>query len=240
MSELKLEAQPRNLTGRKVRQLRRQGLVPVVVYGNVKDPVNLQVDGRSLERMLHAGGNTRVVELNVEGGDRHNVLVKEVHREPIHHALLHADLFAVNMLEKQHVSVPLVNEGRPASLVAGQMVLQLQEAVNIEALPADIPAEITIDITELTLEQPITIADLPALPGVAYLDDPEEILVSMIHTKEQLEDEEVEEGEEIEEPEVVGRGRDEEDEERKGSVPPALLTNRPFTMRPVFILAGSG
>ena len=63
MSDLKLEAQPRELTGRKVSQLRRQGLVPVVVYGNVKQPVNLQVAERSLDRLMHAGGATQVVEV---------------------------------------------------------------------------------------------------------------------------------------------------------------------------------
>ena len=78
MSELKLEAENRQLTGRKVGQLRRQGLVPVVVYGNVKEPVNLQVDARLLERTLHAGGDARVVQVTVAGCGLHNVLVKNV------------------------------------------------------------------------------------------------------------------------------------------------------------------
>src|SRR5215203_6010187 len=119
MDELKLVADRRELTGRKVGQLRRQGLVPVVVYGNVKQPVNLQVDNKMLERMLHAGGDTRVVQVTVNGGGMHNVLVKNVQREPVGHRLWHADFYAVNMAEKQRVTVPVTMTGKPAGMTTG-------------------------------------------------------------------------------------------------------------------------
>lgn len=212
MSELVLEANRRELTGRKVGQLRRQGLVPVVVYGNVKQPVNLQVDNKLLERVLHAGGDTRLVEVTVIGGGKHNVLVKDVQREPVGHRLLHADFYAVNMTEKQHVAVPLVATGRPAGMVAGMMVLKLHEAIHIEALPADIPGEIEIDISPLALERPITIADLPQVQGVTFVDDPEEVLFNLQQTREEAADETATEG--AAEPEVVKKGKqtDEDDE----------------------------
>ena len=100
-----------------------------------------------LERMLHAGGDTRVVEVTVSDGGKHNVLVKNVQREPVGHRLLHADFYAVNMSEKQRVTVPLVTTGKPAGMVTGVMVLKLHEAIHIEALPADIPGEIEVDIS---------------------------------------------------------------------------------------------
>lgn len=205
MSELKLEATGRELTGRKVGQLRRQGLVPVIVYGNVKEPVNLQVEAKALDRMLYAGGATRVVEVTVQGGGKHNVLVKDVQREPVSHRVLHADLYAVNMSEKQHVVVPLVSKGKPAGMAAGVLLLQLHEVIHIEALPADIPAEIEVDVSPMTLERSITVADLPTLKGIAYIDDPEEVLFNL-----QLTREEVSEGaatDEAAEPEVVKKGR---------------------------------
>jgi large subunit ribosomal protein L25 len=214
MSELKLEANRRELTGRKVGQLRRQGLVPVVVYGNVKQPVNLQVDGKLLERVLHSGGDTRLVEVTVSDGGRHNVLVKNVQREPVGHRLLHADFYAVNMAEKQHVAVPLVGSGKPAGMVAGLMVLKLHETIHIEALPADIPGEIEVDITPLTLDRPVTVADLPQVRGVTYVDDPEEVLFNLQQTREEVAEEPVEEATGAE-PEVVKKGKqaDEEEEE---------------------------
>jgi large subunit ribosomal protein L25 len=211
MDELKLVADRRELTGRKVGQLRRQGLVPVVVYGNVKQPVNLQVDIKMLERTLHAGGDTRLVEVTVNGGGKHNVLVKDVQREPVGHRLLHADFYAVNMAEKQHVSVPLVMTGKPAGMATGMMVLKLHEAIHIEALPADIPGEIEVDISPLTLDRPITVADLPELKGITYVDEAEEVLFNLQQTREEV----VEETATAEaEPEVVKKGKQtDEDEE---------------------------
>lgn len=214
MSELKLEADRRELTGRKVGQLRRQGLVPVVVYGNVKEPINLQVDARLLERTLHAGGDTRLIELTVNGGGRHNVLVKNIQREPVGHHPLHADFYAVNMAEKQRVAVPLVSAGKPAGMMAGLMVLKLHESIHIEALPADIPGEIEVDISPLTLERPITVADLPKINGVSYVDEDEEVLFNLQQTREEVV-EETPVTEEAAEPEVVKKGKqtDEEEEE---------------------------
>ena len=211
MDDLKLVADRRELTGRKVGQLRRQGLVPVVVYGNVKQPVNLQVDIKQLERMLHAGGDTRVVEVTVNGGGLHNVLVKNVQREPVGHRLLHADFYAVNMSEKQRVTVPLVTTGKPSGMVTGVMVLKLHEAIHIEALPADIPGEIEVDISPMTMERPITIADLPKVNGVSYVDDPEEVLFNLQLTREEVA-EEAAAATEVE-PEVVKKGKQTEEDE---------------------------
>jgi large subunit ribosomal protein L25 len=211
MSELILEADRRELTGRKVGQLRRQGLVPVVVYGNIKQPVNLQVDNKLLERVLHSGGDTRLIEVTVKGGGKHNVLVKNVQREPVGHRLLHADFYAVNMAEKQHVAVPLVAAGKPAGMAAGLMVLKLHESIHIEALPADIPGEIEIDISPLTLDRPITIADLPQVKGVTYVDDAEEVLFNMQLTREEVAEEA--EAEVAAEPEVVKKGKQADEEE---------------------------
>jgi large subunit ribosomal protein L25 len=210
MDELKLVADRRELTGRKVGQLRRQGLVPVVVYGNVKQPVNLQVDIKMLERMLHAGGDTRVVEVTVNDGGKHNVLVKNVQREPVGHRLLHADFYAVNMSEKQRVTVPLVTTGKPAGMVTGVMVLKLHEAIHIEALPADIPGEIEVDISPMTMERPITIADLPKVKGVSYVDDPEEVLINLQLTREEVAEEAA--AAEVE-PEVVKKGKQTDEDE---------------------------
>src|SRR5215207_9230077 len=104
MADLKLDAQPRTLTGRKVGQLRAQGLVPVVVYGNNQAPVNLQVSARNLENILHHGGFSQLVQVKVEGGATHNVLVREIQRHPTKHSYTHVDLYAVNMKEKQHTT----------------------------------------------------------------------------------------------------------------------------------------
>jgi large subunit ribosomal protein L25 len=213
MAELILSAQPRTITGRKVSQLRRQGLVPVVVYGQGNPPVSLQVPERQLELTLHHGGFSQLVRVQVEGGATHNVLIREVQRHPVSHHYLHADLYAVNMNEKQEVSVPVVGVGKPLALTTGLMVLQPLDIVEISALPADIPASIEVDITNLDLENPITVADLPVLSGVEYLNAPGEYIFSLIETREEvLEEEPVEEAAE---PEVVARGKQDEEEDEE-------------------------
>jgi large subunit ribosomal protein L25 len=213
MSELTLAAQPRTITGRKVRQLRREGLVPMVVYGKNQSPMNLQVNARALELTLHHGGYSQLVTVNVDGGGVHNVLVREIQRHPVTHAFMHVDLYAVNMSEKQEVSVQVVGVGKPAALMPGLMVLQQLDAVELSALPADIPAVIEVDISGLDLETPVTVANLPALPGIEYLAAPEEHVFVLIATREEAEEEEPVAEEVMAEPELVGRGKEEEEAE---------------------------
>jgi len=209
MADITLSAQPREITGRKVRQLRNLGLIPVVVYGKTQAAKNLQVPERLLDRALHSGGSSRLVKVDVEGGDQYNVLIRSVHRHPVSHRLLHADFYAVNMAEKQRVNISVTPVGKPAALVTGLMVFQNMDSVEVEALPADIPSAIEIDVTELSLEKSITIADLPVISGVAYVSEPHEHVFTMMQTRE----EEVLEVETVEDVEVVAKGKKDEDEE---------------------------
>ena len=210
MSELRLEAEPRTLVGRKVRQLRTQGWVPVVVYGQAQPPTNLQVTSANLERVLHHGGMSQLVQVQVHNGGAQNILVREVQRHPVSHHLMHADFYAVNMSEMQQVHVPIVAVGRPSALSAGLMMLQPMDSVEIEALPADIPAFIEVDVSGLTDEEPLTVAHLPAVNGVTYLAHAEDAVFTLIATRAAEADEEAEA--EMVEPEVISRGREEEED----------------------------
>jgi large subunit ribosomal protein L25 len=212
MSDLKLTAQPRTLIGRKVRQLRRQGLVPVTVYGKKLAAESLQVAERSFERVLHAAGFSQLVQVDVEGGSTHNILIRDVQRHPVTHSFLHADFYAVDLTEKQQVQVPVHSVGRPDSLAQGLMVLQSLDHVTVEALPAAIPTHVDVSITKLSTEQPITVADLPVIEGVEYVNDPEDALFTMIFTRASAAEETEEEAPTSAEPELV-RARHEDEEE---------------------------
>lgn len=212
MSTAKLEAQPRDLQAGKPKQLRRTGMVPVIVYGKAQAPVLLQVAERPLDTTLRHSGS-QLIEVNVAGGGKHNILVREVQRDPVTHRVLHADFYAVAMNEKQHVSVSIAGVGKPATMASGLMVLQNHETINIEALPADIPAGIEVDLTDLDVDKPIKVSDLPAVKGIAYLDDPDEFVFALVATQAGIEEEEEAVEEAAAEPEVVKRGREEEEEE---------------------------
>jgi large subunit ribosomal protein L25 len=209
MAELQITAQPRTIMGRKVRQLRNQGLIPVVIYGKQVAAEPLQIDERSLERVLHSGGMSRLVEVAVDS-KKHNALIREVRRHPVSHRLEHVDFYAVNMSEKQRISIPVEATGRASGIAGGIIMIQNLDHVMVEALPADIPANLVVDITPLTLDRPITVADLPALPGVAYLDEPDTIILSLSVTREEVEPTPTEGAAE---PEVVAaKGKKDEDE----------------------------
>jgi large subunit ribosomal protein L25 len=211
MSTLTLEAQPRDVHAVKPRHLRRDGRVPVIVYGRSQTPVSLTVEERGLDSTLRHGGSSRLIEVQVVGGPSHNVLVREVQRDPVSHRLLHADFYAVNMKEKQHVSIPVVGHGKPLALGSGLMVLQNHEMILIEALPADIPATIEVDLTHLSVDTPVKTTDLPKVKGVAYLTDPDEHIFSMVATQAGIEEEAAAAEETSAEPEVVKRGKEDEE-----------------------------
>jgi large subunit ribosomal protein L25 len=211
MSKQVLEAQPRDVHTVKPKHLRQQGWVPVVVYGAKQEPVALQVQSRNLDTALKNGAGSQLFELQVVGGKSFNVLVRDIQREPIGRAPLHADFYAVNMTEKQHVSIRLVGTGEPDALAGGLMVFQSHESIAIEALPADIPASIEVDLTDLTEDKPIRVADLPAIKGVVYLSDAEDNLFVLTPTQLGEIEEEVEA--EDAEPEVLAKGKDDEDDE---------------------------
>jgi large subunit ribosomal protein L25 len=213
MADLQLTAQHRSVTGRKVKQLRNKGLIPVVVYGKTVSHETVQIEERSLERVLHSGGMSQLIELAVEGAKTHNALIREVSRHPVSHKLQHVDFYAVNMSEKQHVSVPIEATGKANGLGAGLILLQVLDHITIEALPADIPAHIVVDITPLTLERPITVADLPPVPGVIYLEEADTEVFILNVTREEVEPEPVETT--GTEPEVVSKGKREEEEEEE-------------------------
>lgn len=214
MAELKLAAQPRTLTGRKVRQLREQGLIPVVVYGKKqKEAQSLQVNARSFDRVLHEAGFSQLVQIDVDGGSTHNVLIRDIHRHPVTHHPLHVDFYAVDLAEKQQVAIPVHSTGKVAAMEAGLMVYQALDNVTVEALPMDIPSHIEVDVSALTLETPITVADLPKIEGVEYVSDVDEPVFTLIVTRGAIEEEQEEVEEAGAEPELVSRGRDEDEDE---------------------------
>ncbi|MBI1294380.1 50S ribosomal protein L25 [bacterium] len=216
MSDLKLKAQRREIVGRQVRQLRNQGLVPVVVYGKSQEPENLQVEAFAFDRLLATGGGSQLIQVDIEGVGMRNILIRSVQRDPVRHYLMHADFYAVNMTEQQRVQVPIVPVGKAGNFGAEALVVQSLDHVEIEALPSDIPAHIEVDISVLESvdSPPITVADLPVVAGVVYMAAPEEAVFSVVQTRAAVEEDTTEEESTEAEPALIRRGKEDgEDEE---------------------------
>lgn len=209
--ELILMAEPREIHGKKVKTLRREGLVPGVVYGPVVDgTVSVSVNSRDFNKFFMAHGHSTVFTLKWDGGDQ-PVLIREVQRDPVRQDILHIDFFAPNMNVKlrQNVSVSLM--GHPE--IEGGMMQQALTEIEVEALPANLPNEITVDVSSLeNIGDTVTVADIEAIEDVEFITEEETVIASIVAEAVQEEPEEDEEVE-GEEGEEAAEGEESEDGE---------------------------
>jgi large subunit ribosomal protein L25 len=175
---------------RSARRLRRDNLVPGVIYGGGEAPVHFQVDARILRNTLAHSG--QIIEVTVDGGANANVLVKDVQRHPVRSEAVHVDLLRVRMDETIHATVQLEFVGADESpgVVAGGIFNQELRELNIEALPGDIPETIAHEVSDLEMNATLTLDVLAVPSGVTLLDDAEIVIATITPpTLEPVEDE---------------------------------------------------
>jgi len=209
-----LEVQPRTVIGKHVKYLRRENLVPGIIYGVGGDPVNVSCPYRALEIVLQKAGGTHLVNVTVEGST-HNALVRAVQRDKIKRTILHVDFLRVDLSRKRRTSVPLVFINAPKLASDLQLTHNLQ-SVEVESLPTDIPDHINVDLSRLAaLGDQMTAADLTVAQGVEIVSDPHEVLarIEAMAAAEPEEELAVEEtATATSEPEVIEKGKKEEEE----------------------------
>src|SRR5574341_246829 len=205
--KFQLDAGIREIVGKKVKQLRNQGYVPAVVYGPNFENFNLVVDAKALRQiLLHAGG-TQLIELNI-GGDPVQTLARDVQRNPITGDILHVDFYRVAMDRPIRANIPVVIVGEAPAVARGGAILHhMATAIEVEALPADLPPHIDVDVSGLTEPgRNIAVADLRLPHNIRLLSDPAELLVKIdLPVAEVEEVEPVAEEEAAPEPELVRR-----------------------------------
>lgn len=194
--ELILRAEPREIHGKKVRRLRREGLVPGVVYGPVvTDTVSVSVNRRDFERFFARNGHSTIVSLEWDGG-KQPVLVREVQLDPVTRNPLHVDFFAPNMRVALRQLVPIAMQH------AGdhEGVLQtVMTEVEVEALPANLPHQIDVDISGLvSVGDAIHVSDVTLPDNVTLVTAPEDLIASLVAEAVEEEPEEAAEAEEAE------------------------------------------
>lgn len=195
MDTISLTARPRSETGRHVHALRREGAVPAVLYGHKVAPLNLVIDAKELERVWHRAGRTHLVDIEVSGQKPTKALIKDLQIHPRGGYALHVDFFAVNLREKITADVPVVVVGEsPAVHDRLGQVQQVVSSLRIESLPADIPAQLTVDISGLTeVDQSVLLGQVELPKGVALVHaDLEEVVVKIAQVRVREEAEAVE------------------------------------------------
>jgi large subunit ribosomal protein L25 len=204
---IRLEVQEREQRGtRESRRLRRDGLIPGVLYGRGIKPHPIAVAERELRRVLTGGhGLHAILDVVLDGQkSTHSSILKDYQVDPIRGKIEHFDLQEVRLDEAIQSAVVVELVGESLGTKAGGVLSQVTREVNVEALPLEVPDRLELDVSAMEIGDTLRLSDLPAREGVTFLDDPETVLATVtVPTKvEEPEPEEVE-GEELEEGEVA-------------------------------------
>src|SRR5919197_93284 len=181
-------------------RLRRQGLIPGVLYGNGKKPYAICIPERELRRVLTgSAGLHAILDVVLEGQKTtHASILKDYQQDPIRGHIAHVDLQEVRLDRPIQAAVAVQLIGEPAGVKEGGVLSQVQREINVEALPMEIPEHIDLDVSGMAIGDTLRLADLAPIDGVTYLDDPEETVLATVTLPTRVEEPEpeVEEGEE--------------------------------------------
>ena len=217
MEVLVLKAQNRAVIGRKVKALRREGLLPAVIYGRGIDSIPVTLVYHDASQLLRGITSSQFLVIDVDG-ETHTTLVRDRQRDPVTGRLIHIDFQEISMTESLRTAVGLDLQGEaPAVANYGGISVTGVEELMVECLPADLPERIIIDLSSLKqIGDAIYVRDVQAPPNVEILADPEEMIILITApAAEPVEEEELVEELELEgeEPEVIERGKREGEEE---------------------------
>jgi large subunit ribosomal protein L25 len=203
---MQLNANTRQIQGKRARRLHREGKLAAVVYGHNTTATPLVLDRLEFQKIFIKSGRTRLLDLVVDGDRTEKVLIREIQTHPRRLGPIHVDFYKVSLEEKITVEVPVHLVGESAAVKRGDAdILQPIHAVRVECLPTDIPEAFEVDLTPLEeIESELRISDLTVPKGVTVLIDADELVVKIVHKRELK----VEEEAPLAEAAVVGEGEE--------------------------------
>jgi large subunit ribosomal protein L25 len=205
---VKLMVQNRAVLGSaESRRLRRQGLIPGVLYGREQQPVPITIPERALRSALTtSGGLNAVLDVVVDEGKIHSSVLKEYQQHPVKGLIMHVDLQEVRLDQPIHATVPLHLEGEPVGVKEGGVLTQVTNEVNVEALPMEVPEHLEADVSEMSIGDTLRLSAVKPPEGVTLLDDLEETVLATVTQPMREEEPEPVEGEEGAEGEAAAEG----------------------------------
>jgi large subunit ribosomal protein L25 len=210
MEKIVLKATPRTVTGKKVGAIRRQGMLPAIMYGHNFESTPILLELHEASHILAPLTASQIVTITLDGKE-HAALVREKQRDFLKNRLTHVDFQVVSLTEKIRAKVDIALEGISSAVkdFNGVVVTNLNE-IEVEALPQDLPDRILIDLSKLkNIGDAIFVRDLNIPSGVTVLAHPEDLVVNVSY---QAKEEGLEEGAGAPEPEVIEKGKKEEEE----------------------------
>jgi large subunit ribosomal protein L25 len=210
--EILLTVKPRTVLGKQVKALRREGWIPLSVYGSHVSPRSMQVDERALRAVITKAGHNRLIRLDTGDNEPHVVITREIQREPISGKFWHVDFLEISLTEKMEIDIPIVLTGSSPIVQRNEAVLiHGLDEVTVRVLPTDLIPEIQVDISGLqNLNDSLHVSDLKVSDKIEILTPAEEMVVKVAPVKEEVIAPEAPVA--TAEVEVVGKGKKEEEE----------------------------
>jgi len=232
---VKLEVQDRESRGSaESRRLRKQGLIPGVLYGRGKDPHAFCVTERELRRALTGdAGLHAILDVTLDGDQARPSILKSYQQDPVKGTLTHVDLQEVRLDQAIQARVVVELIGEPVGVTEGGVLSQVNREITVEALPLEVPEHLDLDVSGMAIGDTLRLVDLPVEEGVKFLDDPEETVLATVtmptrfvepepeevEGEEELEEGELPEGEEVPEGEEAPEGEPRAEGEEAGTGP---------------------
>lgn len=221
--QVELTAQIRRTSGkREARRLRRQGMVPAILYGPHTAPVSLTLNRHALRQALStAAGENALINLQIEGDggqvETRTVLVKELQVQPVARTYLHADLYEIRMTEQITVEVPIHLVGRAEGVKLGGILEQILRTAEVRCLPGNIPQHLEVDISALKIGGSVHVGDIVLPEGVEILEDLKASVATVVAPTVEVKPAEAAAApaEEAAEPELVRKERAKPEEEEE-------------------------
>jgi large subunit ribosomal protein L25 len=192
MERAELRADTRTARGKKVKRLRSENLIPAVVYGPDMEAASIQIEERDLFKTLQDAGSTALINLFIDDtASPQVVLAREIQRDPLTSRVQHVDFYTVRLTEKVKTTPRIEFIGTSPLVVGGAgVVVTSMTEVEVECLPTDLVSSITVDLSVLKeWDDNVLVADLPVPPAVTILADPGDVVVSVVPTRMEIEEE---------------------------------------------------
>jgi len=190
---MEIVAKERSVEGKKVKNLRKEGVIPAVLFGKDVKPVSLSLESKAFNKVYEDAGETALVDLIIDKKSPIKVLLTNVQTNPISNQIIHASLHKVKLTEKITAKIPIEIVGETDIVKSGEgIILHLLNELEVECLPTDLPQDILVDISKLVkIDDFIAVKDLPLDRNkIEIKADPEELVVKIDYAKQQEQEEE--------------------------------------------------
>lgn len=220
MEKVIIEAKERKTINKQSRNaLRTNGRIPGIIYGRRMEPISIDVSKQDINPVVFTA-QTNLISLKVEGHEEYECVIKNVQFDPVSDEIVHFDLIGLTRGEKIQLEVPIQLLGSAAGIKEGGLLQQSMHKLNIECLPKDIPQSLDIEVTDLEIGSTVHISDLD-FENITILNPENTIVVSIVLPKVEVEAAPAEEGEELgeeegaAEPEVIGKGKEPDEDDKE-------------------------